>query len=286
MRIAVLADIHANLAALDAVVESVQKLRPDRVIVAGDFQNRGPDPAPVQSYLDATGWELLRGNHEDYVLRHSEPDPDSWNEPAWQPARWTASHLQEAMPRIRQLPTTISFHVSDTVICITHGSPRSNAEGIFPSTSDSRLAEMLSGGRPTLLCCGHTHIPLLRQFETTRIFNVGAVGFPFDGDHRASYGIIERRNSSWSTQLVRVNYALETTVERLENPTVADGMGPLVRVIRRELLSARPHLSLFTAVYIPQVRSGQVSLDDAVAEYLSLSQTEVDRLYRRITSGR
>jgi diadenosine tetraphosphatase ApaH/serine/threonine PP2A family protein phosphatase len=145
---------------------------------------------------------------------------------------------------------------------------------------------MLSDARPTLLCCGHTHIPLLRQFETTQIFNVGAVGFPFDGDHRASYGIIERRNSSWSTQLVRVNYALETTVERLEDPTVADGMGPLVKVIRRELVSARPHLSLFTAVYIPLVRSGQVSLEDAVAEYLSLSQTEVDRLYRRITSGR
>jgi putative phosphoesterase len=286
MRIAVLADIHANLAALDAVVESVHKRQPDRVIVAGDFQNRGPDPALVQSYLEETGWELLRGNHEDYVLRHSEPDLDNRNEPAWQPARWTASHLQDAMPRIRQLPTTVSLHVSDTVICITHGSPRSNAEGIFPSTSDSRLADMLSGARPTLLCCGHTHIPLLRQFETTLIFNVGAVGFPFDGDRRASYGIIERRNSAWSTELVRVDYALETTIERLKDPTVADGMGPLVGVIRRELVSARPHLSLFTAVYIPQVRAGQLLLEDAVAEYLSLSQTEVDRLYHRITCGR
>jgi putative phosphoesterase len=286
MRIAVLADIHANLAALDAVIESVQKRRPDRVIVAGDFQNRGPDPALVQSYLEQTGWELLRGNHEDYVLRHSEPGMENGNEPAWQPARWTASHLQDAMPRIRQLPTTVSLHVSDTVICITHGSPRSNAEGIFPSTSDSRLADMFSGARPTLLCCGHTHIPLLRQFETTLIFNVGAVGFPFDGDRRASYGIIERRNSAWSTELVRVDYALETTIERLKDPTVADGMGPLVGVIRRELVSARPHLSLFTAVYIPQVRDGQLLLEDAVAEYLSLSQTEVDRLYRRITCGR
>jgi predicted phosphodiesterase len=280
MRIAVLADIHANFAALDAVVESVQKRRPDRVIVAGDFQNRGPDPAPVQSYLEATGWDLLRGNHEDYVL--SGQQRGLVNELAG--LRWTASHLQDACPGP---PVTSDCFITRLRYSgLHHARVRDRTQGIFPSTSDSRLADMFSGARPTLLCCGHTHIPLLRQFETTLIFNVGAVGFPFDGDPRASYGIIERRNSAWSTELVRVNYALETTVERLEDPAVADGMGPLVGVIRRELVSARPHLSLFTAVYIPQVRAGKLSLDDAVAEYLSLSQTEVDRLYRRITCGR
>ena len=69
MQFAVLADIHGNLPALEAVAAEIDRLRPDLVFVAGDFQNRGPNPREVTKFVAESGWTLLRGNHEDYVIR-------------------------------------------------------------------------------------------------------------------------------------------------------------------------------------------------------------------------
>ncbi|MBV8215350.1 MAG: metallophosphoesterase, partial [Verrucomicrobia bacterium] len=89
MRIAILADIHANASALEAVIADLESLQPDRVIVAGDFQNRGPFPREVTYRLFALGWTLLRGNHEDYVIIQSQPlmNVDQIDTYSWQPAR-------------------------------------------------------------------------------------------------------------------------------------------------------------------------------------------------------
>ena len=81
MQIAVLADIHGNLPALKAVAAEIDRLSPDLVVVAGDFQNRGPNPREVTEFVAQSGWTLLRGNHEDYVtpaLRFRLPDGNRW----------------------------------------------------------------------------------------------------------------------------------------------------------------------------------------------------------------
>ena len=76
MQIAVLSDIHGNLPALEAVAADLERLDPDLVFVAGDFQNRGPNPREVTQFVAESGWTLLRGNHEDYVIRQSQnPQP-------------------------------------------------------------------------------------------------------------------------------------------------------------------------------------------------------------------
>ena len=78
MKIAVLADIHANLPALQTVMEHVDAWQPDQVFVAGDTVNRGPRPAECLALVlqrqAMQGWRLVRGNHEDYVITHSQPD--------------------------------------------------------------------------------------------------------------------------------------------------------------------------------------------------------------------
>ncbi|HEX7974983.1 MAG TPA: metallophosphoesterase, partial [Anaerolineales bacterium] len=72
MKLAVLADIHANYVALQAVAAHIQAWQPDAVIVAGDVINRGPRPAECLHFVlekeKTEGWRLVRGNHEDYVI--------------------------------------------------------------------------------------------------------------------------------------------------------------------------------------------------------------------------
>jgi predicted phosphodiesterase len=72
MQIAVFADIHGNLPALEAVAADIEHLNPDLVFVAADFQNRGPNPREVTKFVAQSWWTLLLGNHEDYVIRQSQ----------------------------------------------------------------------------------------------------------------------------------------------------------------------------------------------------------------------
>ena len=285
MRIAILADIHANISALEAVLADLESVQPDRVIVAGDFQNRGPFPREVTYRLFALGWELLRGNHEDYVIIQSEParDVDQIDNYSWQPARWTAEQVPETVPRLRSLPIAIATEGPDgSTVCIAHGSPRSNAEGFFPSTTDGKAKEMFGGTPPKVLCCGHTHIPLFRQIDGTFVFNVGSVGFPFDGDSRAAYGLLDWKEGRWATELRRVGYPVADVVAAVSDPGFDQGTGPLGRIIKRELETARPHLTLFTMSFLPRVRAGEIGITDAVAEYLRYPQAEIETWYAQI----
>ena len=72
MKLAVLADIHANLPALHSVASHIEAWQPDGVVLAGDVVNRGPRPLEclrfVQEKQRAAGWGVVRGNHEEYVM--------------------------------------------------------------------------------------------------------------------------------------------------------------------------------------------------------------------------
>jgi predicted phosphodiesterase len=286
MRIAVLADIHANLLALEAVIADLETVQPDQVIVAGDFQNRGPAPREVYDRLRKLEWPLLRGNHEDYVIEQSKSPPEEAHLVdlyAWQPARWTAERVPETIPFLRTLPISIDLTGPDgSFICIAHGSPRSNAEGFFPSTGEAKAFAMLGDPLPKMLCCGHTHIPLRRQVGPTCVFNVGSVGFPFDGDSRASYGILDWSEGEWLTELRRVPYPVEAVIENLRSPEYDQGLGPLARIIQRELETARPHLTLFTLTFLPRVRSGELGIQEAVKVFLGFNRSEIEGLYAEL----
>jgi predicted phosphodiesterase len=286
MRIAILADIHANLLALEAVIADLEIAQPDQVIVAGDFQNRGPAPKEVYERLRQFDWPLLRGNHEDYVIEQSESPAEEAHVVdlyAWQPARWTAERVPETIPFLRTLPIAIQLNGPDgSFICIAHGSPRSNSEGFFPSTRDEKAFDMLGNPMPTVLCCGHTHLPLQKQIGSTWVFNVGSVGFPFDGDWRAAYGILNWSDGEWSTELRRVPYPVKAVLESLASPEFHEGLGPMAKIIQRELETARPHLTLFTLMFLPRVRAGELAIYEAVDMYLGQSQAEIENLYAEL----
>ena len=285
MQIAVLADIHGNLPALEAVAAEIDRLAPDLVVVAGDFQNRGPNPREVTEFVSTSGWTLLRGNHEDYVIRQSEKAQtedltDYYN---WLPARWTADLTSDFVESIKQLPIATTLIGPDRLsITIAHGSARSNNEGFFPSTTDTKAKEMIGNDPPSLLCVGHSHIPFIRQVNTTLLVNVGAVGFPFDGDRRASYGILTWDGDRWEVEIRRIEYAVEKVLAEFERVKFYQGAGPLSYLIRRELESARPHLTPFEYLFGSLLREGKLSVQNATGAYLEMSQAEIEERFFRV----
>jgi predicted phosphodiesterase len=90
MRLALLADIHGNLPALEAVMAELERLQPDQVVVDGDLINAVPFSAQVIDCVRQQRWTVVRGNHEFYYLDFGTEraipgceDADRWGQLHW-----------------------------------------------------------------------------------------------------------------------------------------------------------------------------------------------------------
>jgi predicted phosphodiesterase len=269
MKIAVLADIHGNEVALQAVAAHVATWRPDRVIVAGDVVNRGPRSLACLDFVLAKqqqeGWLLVRGNHEDYVLQQAQPTaPRSGPLFAMQQSSFQIwRQLNGDLAALAAMP----FHVSVTgpdgrELRVIHASMKNNRTGIYPDTPDESLRQMIAPP-PGVLCVGHTHRPLIRRLDDTLVVNAGSVGLPFDGDRRAAYARLSYGHGRWQARIVRLAYDWELG----EQAYFTDGFlenDPLAQLVLLEFRQARPLLGHWFRQYEQRVLDGEISLAEAV----------------------
>lgn len=275
MKLAVLADIHANLAALQAVLEDVDAWRPDVIVVAGDIVNRGPRPAEclhlVQERQRTAGWQVVLGNHEEYVLLHTRPDAPKEGPKLeiFRSSLWTLQRLNGEVEALQAMPFQQTLAAPDgSEVRIVHASMRGTRDGIFPATPDDVLR--LQVGRPhaPLFIVGHTHVPLIRRLDGCLVVNVGAVGMPFDGDPRASYGRFTWRGGEWQAEVVRVAYdRSQTEQDYLTTGFLEDG-GALARLMLRELQLARSQLYQWALRFEEPVLAGQLTVSQSVERFL------------------
>jgi diadenosine tetraphosphatase ApaH/serine/threonine PP2A family protein phosphatase len=223
MPVLVVADIHGNLAALEAVVQDAGRV--DAVWSLGDMVGYGPQPDEVIARLRALGAQCVAGNHEWAVL--GKLDLDTFNPAAAAAAEWTARVIAAETRRyLAGLPTTWR---GDGVTAV-HGSPR---DPIWEYVLSESIARANFAHFDTPLCLyGHTHIPaayaegaggghprpggyvqggssLSLQPGERYLLNPGSVGQPRDGDPRASYLLLDptARSATWR----RVEYDIERT---------------------------------------------------------------------------
>ncbi len=275
MKIAILADIHGNLPALQTVVAHIDAWHPDAVAVAGDIVNRGPRPLEclriIQDKQRRHGWLAVRGNHEDYVLDQARPDAVR-SGPEFEIARnafWTVGQLDGKVKALETLPFQTDLLVPDgDLVRVVHASMRNNRDGIYPETTDEELRHKISPS-PPVLCVGHTHRPLIRYIDRTLVVNVGSVGMPFDGDHRAAYARLSWHDSRWQAQIMRLTYDRAQTERDFYESGFLAGAGDLSSIMLVEFRQARPYIYRWSTWYEEAVLSNQVSLADSVRAYLA-----------------
>jgi predicted phosphodiesterase len=248
-RIAVLADIHGNLPALEAALDDLDDQQVDEVLVGGDLVGRGPQGSAVVDRIRDRGWPCVQGNHEEYLINFRRRDvPDAWLEAdVWAASRWMADELEDDDLRyIDDLPFSISSEIEPT-LRLVHGSPRSNSEGIGPWTSDEDCRIHLDAIEGRYLGCAHTHRPLVREFDEGTIVNVGSVGLPFNGDPRAQYTIFEpAEDRRWSVEMRRVDYDRDHFLDIYEASGFLECGGLTAKLLRLEVIHARPYLVPFS----------------------------------------
>ena len=274
MKLAILSDSHGNWPGLTTVVEHIERWQPDQVAVLGDVVNRGPNSARcwdfVQRMRRERGWLATLGNHEEYVINQSLPQAARAGIPfdVYRPSFWTYEQLGRDVSALQALPFSLDEWFDGTIVRLTHASMLGTREGIFPFTRDDELPAMIGEPVPALLAVGHTHQPLVRSLGDTLVVNAGASGMPFDGDWRVSYAQLELRRGKWQGRIIRLEYDRAQAERDFDEAGFIAGGGPLARVMLRELQVASGLLYTFLQRYEPPVLAGEITLEDAVDEFL------------------
>jgi predicted phosphodiesterase len=276
MKIAIISDIHGNLPAFQTVLQDLDHWNPDHVVVAGDTVNRGPTPIPcleiVQERVEKDGWHLVRGNHEDYVLGHTKPDAPR-SGPLFEflkSSYWTYQQLNGRIPHLEAMPFQQKLFGPDgREIRTVHASMLANNIGIYPSTPDHDLREMVAPS-PAVLAVGHTHQPLIRRLDHTLVINAGSVGMPFDGDRRASYARLQWNpdRKAWQAQIIRLDFDYAAAEKDYHQSNYLEEGGPLTHLILAEFRHARGHLNHWHKTYATSILSGELSMADSVSTYM------------------
>jgi predicted phosphodiesterase len=274
MKIAVLADVHGNLPAFEAVIDDIERRRPDQVVIAGDVVNRGPRPLPCLTLalgmVERRGWRILQGNHEEYVINQADraaqltPGEREIN----RNAQWTFAKLNEDVSLLQAMPTQVELTGPDgRPLRFVHASMISNRDGIYPDNTIEELRRLIAPA-PAVLCAGHTHRPVIHQVDDSLVVNVGSVGMPFDGDWRASYVELSWRDGRWQAEIIRLNYDREQTERDFFDSGFLPSAGDLARIMLVEFQRSRPLLNSWTKRYYDAVVAGQIAAAEAVNQFL------------------
>jgi predicted phosphodiesterase len=275
MNIAILADIHGNYAALQAVAADIIAWAPDIVVVAGDIVNRGPDSraclAEVLRLRNAHGWRVLRGNHEGYVLRyHHERHRIPASGPRYEMNRliaWTYDQVAHALPELEALPEHLRLDTPNGQVAIYHASIRHDRDGVLRHSSDAELRTQIDPGA-AVFAVGHTHMPFVRRVDHTLLVNTGAVGLSFDGDPRAAYARVTHSWAGWHAEIRRVPYDVGITAHNFHASGMYAAVGAQAAIMLEELVSGTSLMFDFVPLYHDRLLSGAITLEEAVREFL------------------
>jgi putative phosphoesterase len=213
VRIAVLADIHGNLRALEAVHADLIKRSPDVIVTLGDHVSGPLQASATADWLMQQDWIHIRGNHDRQLIDRPQAEMGPSDRAAH--AQLTRRHLDwlAALPPTRMV-------TEDLLLC--HGSPANDLEYLLEQidgdhvrlASPNEIQQKLGNVRAALVLCGHTHIPRIVSLPGgVWGVNPGSVGLPaYDdtlplphymetGSPQARYAIVD-----WAPRAIQVEF--------------------------------------------------------------------------------
>jgi putative phosphoesterase len=221
MKIAVISDIHGNVAALDAVLEDIATREIDLIVNLGDICSGSLFPSETADRLMLLALPTIRGNHERQLvtLPRDRMGPSDL---------YTIERLRpDQLEWLGGLPT--SLQITDDVLLV-HGTPDSDLAYFLETVTESGLREATiaeveqraGDAEAAVIVCGHTHLArVLRLPDGRLIVNPGSVGLPAYDDDRpfphvvesgsphARYAIVSEAEGQWSAELLMVDYDWE-----------------------------------------------------------------------------
>jgi predicted phosphodiesterase len=232
LRIALIADIHGNSIALDAVLADIQAQGGvDGYWLLGDYCAMGPDPAGVLERISKLpNPHFVYGNTDHYLTHNLRPGPTVQDVlantallPRFAELRQSFAWSQGAvtgsgwLPWLTALPLEVRLSLPDgTRVLLVHASPgNADDDRMWPNRTDDELKISVAGCEADLICVGHTHWVIDRTVASVRILNPSSVSDPFMPDLKAGYMLLEADSAGHEVQVRRVEYDHEAVIEQL-----------------------------------------------------------------------
>ena len=211
-----LSDVHGNLLALEAVRKAIKREKPDVVLIAGDLVMNGPEPgATVDAIreMEGDGAIVVQGNTDIAVADGDYAAAFPWLLESGVPdatravVEWAHDALDDdQLGWLRRLPAERRVKIGEDLVLVTHASPGSQTQGFDKDLDPSIVTERMSRTDSRVICCGHTHLPEIREFGWKVIVNDGSAGYAFDGDPTASWALVTLDGEDVTAEIRRAEY--------------------------------------------------------------------------------
>lgn len=235
--VAVLADVHGNAVALEAVCEELLAAGPDAVVFLGDL-TCGPLPEETWNMVELLrdrlpAVHLVRGNTERALLE-ARAKLAAGRPGVTARERWLIeAHRRRTREAIAAFaPTAVGEIDGLGFVRFCHGSPRSDEEMITSATPAGRMRALIAGVDERILVSGHTHIQFDRVVASVRSINPGSVGLPYEGAPGAYWALlapdVDLRQTSYDVELAVARFRATTDpfvdalIEMLLEPPTRD----------------------------------------------------------------
>lgn len=237
MRYALISDIHANLPALEAVLEHIgTQPAIDATYHLGDLVGYAPWPDETVALLRARGIDGIAGNYDSTVATDYKHCGCKYEDPRQEELShlsfgWTKEHASAETKRIlAALPFRLDVkpnggHAPGPTLILVHGTPTLNTVYWTEDRPDSFCTQMasLAGARSgDVIAFGHTHLPWHREVEGIHFVNTGTVGRPKDGDWRAGYTVVDFSDGKVTVEYLRVEYDVERSMRGIRESDLPD----------------------------------------------------------------
>ena len=204
MRIAILADIHGNVLALEAVLADLRIRKVDRFVNLGDCVSGPLWPRETAELLMGLSWPTVRGNHDRWVTdwpRDKHYQSDAFAYQALEPSQ---------LAWLRALPSTLEL--ADGIFAC-HGRPDDDNAYLLENIEGGRLTpapraeitERVRGVTCRFVLCAHSHIPGTADIGEKMIINPGSVGLPAYEDSSPPAHVSESRSPAASYAVLQLN---------------------------------------------------------------------------------
>jgi len=244
MRYALISDIHANLPALQAVLEHLRhQVHLTATYHLGDLVGYAPWPNETVALIRESNIPGVAGNYDSTVgsdykhcgCRYEDPRQEELSHISY---GWTRQHVSpETKAFLAGLPFRIDLlpeggHVAGQRVILVHGSPTLNTLYWTEDRSDEfclKMAALAAAKAGDVIAFGHTHIHWHREVGGIHFVNTGSVGRPKDGDWRAGFVMLEIGSGKVNLENVKVGYDIERAMNGIRESELPNDFADYLR---------------------------------------------------------
>jgi putative phosphoesterase len=232
MRVAIISDIHGNRTAFEAVLADLRETSPDLILHGGDLADAGSSPVEIVDRIRDLGWPGVVGNTDEILFQPQSLTDFANTSPAMKPLLATIEQMAAATrsllgeERLAWLAGLPRRQIRES-IALVHASPESPWRGPQHTATDAELESAFSSLNRPVAVYAHIHRPLVRRLPQMTVVNTGSVGLSYDGNHRASYLLLDDSEPS----IRRVDYDVDHEIKVLASCGLPHS-GWIARILR------------------------------------------------------